>query len=291
MATYKLARGASIPALAYGTGTYWYKRDKNAKLNRGLVDSIKLALTIGYRHIDTAEAYGTEEEVGVALKEFLEESDLQRNDIFVTTKVFETLPDVEKAINTSLRKLQLSYVDLYLIHAPFFKEGTELPKVWRQLEGLVQDGRAKAIGVSNFRVSDLEQLLAVAQIKPVANQVEFNPYLQQPEATAFNRHNGLLIESYSPLTSLVSKPGGPVDAVVDELAAQYGKSPAEVLLRWNLQKGNVIVTTSSKPERLREFLTTSEWRLTDAEVAQIDAAGQKLHFRKFWAKHFGESEE
>ncbi|MEW5307601.1 MAG: hypothetical protein WDW36_009983 [Sanguina aurantia] len=192
------------------------------------------------------------------------------------------------AVRASLQRLQTPYLDLYLIHAPFLPEGASLEGVWRQMEACVGEGLVRSIGVSNFRTSDLEELLTFARIRPVVNQVELHPYLQQPELSAFHKTHGVLTSSYGPLTPLVHAKGGPLDPLLNQLAKKYDKTPEQVLLRWNLQKGNMLVTTSSKPERMTQLLAvgstdTSRFSLSEADMAEIDRVGATHPFRKFWA--------
>jgi len=281
----RLNNNATIPSIAFGTGTAWFAKNEGP-INSKLVESIKEALNVGFTHLDCAEMYGTERDTGVAIKE----SGIARDRLFITTKVSRNITDPIKSLDDSLARLQLDYVDLYLIHTPFFdkeKNPITLKDAWKALETTVDQGKAKSIGVSNFRVSDLEELLSFARIKPVVNQIEFHPYLlsSSGKIVEFSNQNEILIESFGPLASIVHKPNGPVDPVVSEIANRLGKSPAQVLLRWNcIKTKGVVVTTSSKIDRLKEYLGTTEVDLSQEDVEKIDEAGRSSEpYRRFWA--------
>lgn len=292
----KLSSEPNAVSLAFGTGTKWYKGDNDKEIDQAVVFSVKQALDAGFVHLDCAEMYGTEKEVGEAIRQYLAETKKKREDIFVTTKVWPGIANIPEALRGSLERLGLDYVDLYLIHAPFFElkgyTGT-IPEAWRAMESVVDSGMTKSIGVSNFRISDLEELLVFARIKPVVNQIEYHPYLQQPDLWNFCNKNQIQIECYSPLASINLKPDGPVDAVVAELAKTHNKTPTQVLLQWTLQKGNIAVTTSSKRERLDEALSVLKepFKLSADEMKQIETEGAKLKYRKYWAPQFAKEDQ
>lgn len=283
--TVKLNDQVSIPILAYGTGTAWYKTDNKSTVNRDLVEAIKTAIRLGYRHLDGAEVYSTEAELGVAIQE----SEVPREELFVTTKVMHNVTDIPGAIEASLKKLQLDYVDLYLIHSPFFaKTDGDLQNAWAAMEKVQQAGKARAIGVSNYNQAHLEATLQTATIRPTINQLEHHPYLQHGNLIPFHRQQGIRTASYSPLTSIFRAAGGPVDAKVAELAAKYQVTEGEILLRWSVQRGDVAVTTSSKESRLQEFLRILDFELTAAEVDAISQLGRERHYRVFFRQQTGE---
>jgi len=270
-----------IPVIGYGTGTEWYTGDQNGPINHELVASIKLALSLGFTHLDAAEMYGTDKEIGVAINE----SGIPREKLFVTTKVYSGIQDPALSLNNSLARLKLDYVDLYLIHGPFFS-GITIKEAWVKMEEVHKSGKAKAIGVSNFRPQDLDEILSIASVKPAVNQIEYNPYLQQPDIVAACHKHGIIVEAYGPLTPLFRKSGGPIDAVLHEIASAHKKTPSQILLRWSTQKGNVVVTTSRNEGRLKDILDIFSFSLTNEEIKKIDEEGSKLQHRAFWTENF-----
>lgn len=232
--------------------------------------AVKAALEVGYRSIDTAAVYGNERGVGKALKE----SGIPRNEIFLTTKVWnddmrakQTLVAFEK----SLERLQTDYVDLYLIHWPVKESYLE---TWRVMEEIYQSGRAKAIGVSNFLEHHIEDILQNCKIIPAVNQIEFHPYLVQPNLLQICKKNNIQVEAWSPLMQghIVS-----VDAV-KKLAEKYGKTPAQIVLRWNLQHQVVAIPKTIRPERMIENTLIFDFELSAEEMNLLDSLDAGKHF-------------
>lgn len=231
-----------------------------------LVNAVKAAIKHGYRSIDTAAIYGNEEGVGQGIKE----SGIAREDLFVTSKVWNADLGYEStlaAYQTSLDKLGLEYLDLYLIHWPVAGKYKE---AWRALETLYKEGRVRAIGVSNFQVHHLEDLLKDAEVKPMVNQVEYHPRLTQNEVQTFCRENGIQMEAWSPLMQ-----GQLLDnEVLAGIAAKYNKSVAQIILRWDLQNGVVTIPKSTKEHRIIENSQVFDFELTQEDMHQINNLNQ-----------------
>ncbi|KAJ5928028.1 hypothetical protein N7466_006984 [Penicillium verhagenii] len=279
--------GTSVPILGYGTGTAWYKRSGAAEINRELVDAAKNAIDLGYNHLDGAEVYGTEAELGLAIQE----ANRPRDSYFVTTKVYSNIADIPAAIDSSLKKLRLDHVDLYLIHAPFYATTeSELQAAWAAMEKVKASGKARSIGVSNFLQGHLETILKTAQVIPVVNQIEFHPYLQHGDLISFHESKGIKTAGYGGLAPITRAHGGPLDPLLSALATKYAVSESEVLLRWTLDRGCVAITTSSKENRLAGYLRTLTFKLTPQEISEISELGQQHHYRAFWREKFAEDD-
>ncbi|KAH7886725.1 NADP-dependent oxidoreductase domain-containing protein [Phlebopus sp. FC_14] len=259
----RLNSGYYIPSIGFGTWTLGN--------GQGPIDQVEQALENGYDHIDTAQSYRNEGEVGVALHE----SGLSRSDVFITTKYSGTYGlDMDTSIHNSVTSLGLDYVDLYLIHAPSLAK-PDIPTAWARMEKIKEAGLARSIGVSNFDVKDLEILLASAKVKPAVNQILLHPYVyrQQLPILEYAAANGIVIEAYSALIPITKVPGGPLDAPLKTIATKLGATPDQVLLAWTKAKGAVVVTTSSKKTRLQGYLAAGDIVLSQEDIAAIDAAG------------------
>ena len=227
-----------------------------------VIESVKAALKHGYKSIDTAAIYENEEGVGLAIRE----SDVPREELFITSKVWNSDQGYEstlKAYENSLSKLGLDYLDLYLIHWPGKNKYKE---TWKALEKLYKDGRVRAIGVSNFKIHHLKDLLSEAEIKPMVNQIEYHPHLTQKELHDFCQQEGIQLEAWSPLKrgELLSDP------IINEIAAKHQKSAAQVILRWNLQNNVVTIPKSIKEHRIVENAQVFDFELTREDIERID---------------------
>lgn len=284
----KLNDGNSIPMLGYGTGTAWYKAGDESQIDQACIDSSKMALNLGYYHLDGAEMYKTETELGTAIKQ----SGVAREKLFVTTKVIRDIANIPSALKTSLKKLQVDYVDLYLIHSPFFSDSKEEHQAkWKQMEEIKAQGLAKSIGVSNYLPEHLEWIMETCTTPPAINQVEFHPYLQREELIAYHKKKGIATEAYGPLTAITKGQGGPADGILNSLAKKYAVSPGEICLRWCVDQDIVPITTSGKEQRLSDYLRAMTFKLTPAEIKQINEAGSQKHLRGFWNHKIAEGDK
>lgn len=256
----KLNNGINIPCL--GLGVYQIPPG-NATLK-----AVKYALEIGYRHIDTAKIYGNESDVGNALKN----SDVKREDIFITTKVWNSDQGYDstlKAFESSLKRLGLSYVDLYLIHWPV--EG-KINETWRALIKLLKDGKVNTIGVSNYSINELKETIQNSNIIPSINQVEFHPFLFQKDLLEFCKSNAIQLEAYSPLTR-----GKRLDdPKIGRIAIAYDKTPAQILVRWSLQRGLVVIPKSSHEDRILENSQVFDFNIHQKDMDILDSLNENL---------------
>lgn len=230
------------------------------------VDTVKAALDADYRLIDTAAIYQNEESVGQALRE----AGVPREDVFVTTKLwneFHGFDEALQAFQDSLDRLGLEYVDLFLIHWPMPRFG-KFVETYKALEQLYEEGRVRAIGVSNFEIEHLEQIIQSCSIVPAVNQVEIHPYLSQKELIAFCKRYDIQIQAWSPL--MKGREALEDDTIV-EIAKRHDKSPAQVILRWHLQNGVAVIPKSVTPSRIKENIQVFDFTLTNEEMAAIDA--------------------
>ncbi|KAK3304412.1 NADP-dependent oxidoreductase domain-containing protein [Chaetomium strumarium] len=287
----KLSDGNEIPMLGYGLGTANYKRGANRdKFDEKIVNNAVTAIKSGYYHLDGAEVYGNEPELGAAISR----SGVPRSKLFITTKTSCRPGDsIEAAFSRSLAKLRVDYVDLYLIHSPFWAGSpAELQQKWAEMEALKDSGRARSIGVSNYLREHLEAVLATAKHPPVVNQIEYHPYLQHEGGLVdFCREKGIAVEAYAPLSAVTRAAPGPVDAVYERVAKKYGVTTGEVALRWCLDQGIVTLTTSSNEERLKEWMQRLPlFKLTPTEVEEIATKGREKHYRAFWMEKFAQGD-
>lgn len=269
--TYTLANGYKIPVVGFGT---WQSKDGEEAYN-----SVKWALESGYRHIDTAEAYGNEDSIGRAIKD----SGIARKDLFITTKLWGTnsYEEASAALEKSLKDLQVDYVDLFLIHWPNPKAFrpdfvTRNANIWKAMEDGVKAGKVHSIGVSNFHERHLLPLLEVAEIKPVVNQILVNPSDQQLGIVEFNKAHDILTEAYSPLGT------GKIFGVkeLQDLAKKYGKSVAQIVLNWQLEKGYLPLPKSIHAERIAQNVDIFDFKLEAGDVEQIDGLHGKAGLAK-----------
>ena len=253
--TTKLANGVKMPCL--GLGVF------NMESGNEVINAVNTALDTGYRHIDTASMYLNEDGVGKAVREH----QVKREDIFVTSKVWNSEQGYEntlKAFDRSLQRLGFDYLDLYLIHWPV---SNTYKDTWKALEKLYREGRVKAIGVSNFLIHHLKDVIADSEIQPMVNQVEFHPYLIEQELLDFCSENSIQFEAWSPLIR------GKVNEIqiIRDIANTYNKTPAQIIIRWDLQKGVVTIPKSAKPERIKSNANIFDFELSEEDMQKIDA--------------------
>jgi 2,5-diketo-D-gluconate reductase A len=253
-----LNNGQKIPQL--GFGVFLVKPDET-------LAAVTHALQAGYRHIDTAEMYGNEAEVGAAISR----SGLSRTEIFVTTKLNngEHRPDdARAAFAQSLEALGSDYVDLFLIHWPLpTRYDGDFVSTWKTLEEFYRDGRARSIGVSNFQPHHLRRLHEECEIRPAVNQIEVNPYLTQDEVRRFCADHEIAVEAWSPL----ARGNALSDPTIDDIARRVGKTPAQVILRWHIERGDIVFPKSVTPSRIKENIDIFDFELTGEDVEAISA--------------------
>jgi 2,5-diketo-D-gluconate reductase A len=252
--TVTLNNGVEIPQLGFGTYQIRPDRARGATL---------AALKLGYRHVDTAEMYANERQVGEAVRD----SGIDRSELFVTSKLnngFHARDDALKAFDRSLVELNVGHLDLFLIHWPLPEVG-DYVETWKAMEEMLASGRVRAIGVSNFHAPHLQRLLDETGTVPAVNQVESHPYLTQDALRAFNAEHGIATEAWAPLAQgKVAK-----DATIAEIAERHGHTPAQVTLRWHIQRGDIVFPKSVTPSRIAENLGIFDFELPDEDMATI----------------------
>ncbi|MBN1778477.1 MAG: aldo/keto reductase [Clostridiales bacterium] len=259
--TYTLSNGVKIPSIGFGT---WQVENGTQA-----VSAVRTAIELGYRHIDTAEGYGNEESVGEAVRQ----SGVKREDVFITSKLWNSEHGYKRtlaAFDKTMRKLDMEYLDLFLIHWPnpiAFRNNWQEANAgtWKAFEELYKAGRIRSIGLSNFHRHHIEALLKTATITPMVNQIRLCPGDTQDEVVDYSRSQGMILEAYSPLGV------GRIFAIPEmrELAAKYGRTIAQVAIRWSLQRGYLPLPKSTHPARIKENLQVFDFELTDSDVRLI----------------------
>jgi 2,5-diketo-D-gluconate reductase A len=255
----ELNDGNTIPQL--GFGVFQIEPEDTA-------EAVARALEIGYRHIDTAEMYENERGVGEGVRA----SGLDRSEVFVTSKLANDAhdpDDARRAFDGTLSALGFDYVDLFLIHWPIPRRG-DFVATWKTLEEFKADGRARSIGVSNFEVEHLERLAVDADMTPAVNQIELHPYFRNEEVRSYDEEHGIATEAYSPIAR------GEVldDRLIGEIAERLGRTPAQVVLRWHIERGNVVIPKSATPERIRANFELFDFELSEHDLTRIDGLGR-----------------
>ncbi|KAL3475546.1 NADP-dependent oxidoreductase domain-containing protein [Aspergillus californicus] len=274
----QLRDGNKIPLLAYGTGTTWFKDKGDTNFKHDL----------GYIHIDCSEMYGTEEELGVAIQE----SGIPRYKLSITNKVAQGIDDIVSAVDRSLRRLQMEYFDLYLIHTPFFAESpADLQRAWKAMKIAKMTGKARSIGVSNYLCEDLKATLQTAIDWPVINQIEYHPYLQRANGyVPWMQEDHIQVSSFKGLMPGFRVPGEPLKGPLGQIADVHGTTENVVLLAWLVQQVILAVTTTRTVERLDECKQVLEVKLTGEEIGEISQVGETFHYRNAWGERFADDD-
>ena len=264
MQAVKLNNGTTMPPIGLGL---WRVTDEQE-----CIRAVQAGLAAGYRHFDTAQVYGNEAYLGKALQG----ATIKRSELYITTKIWNDnlgWTELPQSFEATLKDLQTDYVDLLLIHFPV----TEYRRpAWRQMEAIAKSGRAKAIGVSNYMIPHLEELLRECAIRPAVNQIELHVYLQQPELVAYCQDNGIVVEAYSPLAhhSMLDNP------VLAAIGKKHGKTPAQVMIRWCIDRGTVPLPKSVHDDRIKENSDVLDFSLDESDMKLI--AGLEQDYRTCW---------
>lgn len=258
----KLNNGVEIPAL--GLGVFRMDNEKEA------YNSVRKAIDLGYRHIDTAKVYENEKPIGRAIRE----CGVSREELFVTTKLWnEDIANdhAQQAFETSLRKLGLDYIDLYLVHWPI---KDKYITVWHEMEKIAQSGKARAVGVSNYLEKHLQEIINLKSMVPAVNQIELHPYLSQKPLVEFCTQYDIKVESWSPLCA--NKNNLLQERTLKEIGEKYSKTPAQVILRWNIERGLIVIPKSSNPNRQAENIDVFDFALSVADMQKMDALNKDM---------------
>lgn len=301
-----LNTGETMPTI--GLGTWKSLPDKAG-------EAVSSALVNGYRHIDCAAVYRNEKEIGISFKKIFGDKIREREEVFITSKLWNSehrKEDVRKACEATLSDLNLKYLDLYLMHwgvaiphqetleagwtvgldsnGVIIKEKVSIRETWEAMEKLVEDGLVKAIGVANFTTMMLIDLLSYAKIKPAVNQIELHPYLQQTELLEFCKSNNIVVTAYSPLGSPGNNKDKALPSLIEDntilaIASSHNKSPAQILIRWGIQRGTVVIPKSVTEERIKENLNVFDFELSLEEMNKIAELNKNFRFvnpQVFW---------
>ncbi|KAF9416550.1 hypothetical protein HW555_006125 [Spodoptera exigua] len=299
---YKMLDGREMPAIGLGTYLGFDKGGAVTSKDKQLRNVVTEAIDVGYRHFDTAAIYNTESEVGEAIRMKIEEGVIKREDVFLTTKLWNTHHKREEviiAMKETLNKTGLDYVDLFLMHWPigvnadYTHSDTDFMETWHAMEDMVKLGFTKSIGLSNFNKMQIQRVLNEGTIKPVALQIEVHPQIIQEELIAFAKAEGIVVMGYSPFGSLVMRFGmefpGPKmdDPVLTSLAQKYGKTPAQIVLRWLVDRNVVPIPKTVNPKRLRENINIFDFKLEEDEIEKINQFDSNTRYTlpSFWQTH------
>ncbi|XP_026736627.1 aldo-keto reductase AKR2E4-like isoform X2 [Trichoplusia ni] len=298
----KMLDGREMPGIGLGTYLGFDQSGVIKSKDKQLRDVVLKAIDIGYRHFDTASIYDTEAEIGEAIRTKISEGVVKREDVFITTKLWNTQhkrEEVTTAIKEVLNKTGLDYVDLFLIHWPiglnadYSYSDVDYMETWRGMEDVQRLGLAKSIGLSNFNREQLQRVLNEGSVKPVALQIEVHPQIIQKDLISFAKSEGIVVLGYSPFGSLVMRYGirfpGPRmdDPVLVTIAQKYGKTPAQVVLRWVVDRNVVPLPKTVNPKRLVENINIFDFKLTPEEIEKINQFNSNTRYTlpSFWQTH------
>lgn len=306
--TVKFNNGQLYPIL--GLGTWQATAVLDDEQQAAIVNAIKTAIDIGYRHFDCAAIYSNEKSVGKAVNDKISEGVIKRDEVFITSKLWNDKhrPElVEEALKNTLNDLSLSYVDLYLVHWPFatsedpnatdsegrlLGSGVSYLDTWKAMERCVKSGLTKSIGLSNFNIRQIKEILEIASIKPVVNQVECHPYLTQNKLKEFCQSNDIYLVSYGPLGSAKRSWAQPDESaildepIVKQIADKYKKTNAQVLIRFQIQRGVIVIPKSSNPERQKENFNVWDFELSKDDIDLLESLNKNARYFEFiTAKH------